>query len=68
MLDNITRSVPLTPEQLAADRAQLVARYQELNYFDGETPVFTCDDCGARFTCTLVFDLYNIDGDCLAEK
>lgn len=28
---------------------------------------FTCDDCGARFTCTLVFDMYNTNGDCLVS-
>ena len=29
---------------------------------------YTCDGCGARFTCPLVFDCYNTDGDCLMEK
>ena len=29
---------------------------------------FTCDGCGAKDTCIYVFDLYNTDGDCLAEK
>ena len=29
---------------------------------------FTCDTCGARFTCTLRFDPYNTDGDCLQDK
>ncbi len=64
-VDDITRTVPLTDAQLAADRAKIVAMYAE----HGEAiDAFTCDDCGARFTCTLVFDAYNTDGDCLAEK
>lgn len=29
---------------------------------------FTCDECGARQTCDFAFDVYNTDGDCLAEK
>ena len=29
---------------------------------------FTCDACDARFTCAFVFDGYNTNGDCLAEK
>lgn len=29
---------------------------------------FTCDDCGARFSCPCAFDAYNTDGDCLMEK
>jgi hypothetical protein len=29
---------------------------------------FTCDDCQAKRTCPYVFDPYNTDGDCLADK
>jgi hypothetical protein len=29
---------------------------------------YTCDTCSARFTCPLVFDDYNTDGDCLMSK
>jgi len=29
---------------------------------------FTCDECKSRFTCHYVFDAYNTDGDCLANK
>lgn len=36
----------------------------------GEPPrgEFTCDNCGAKYHCEYVFDWYNIDGDCIAEK
>ena len=65
MLDQITRKVPLTADELAADRARVVEMYKERV---GTIDKFTCDDCGARFVCVLVFDAYNTDGDCLAEK
>lgn len=29
---------------------------------------FTCDKCRERDDCDLVYDLYNIDGDCLWNK
>lgn len=29
---------------------------------------FTCDECSVRHECSLVFDGYNTDGDCLAMK
>jgi len=36
---------------------------------EGETTLkFTCDGCPSRFECEWVYDLYNTDGDCLAEK
>lgn len=49
-----------SPTQLAELRAY-VARE-----FGGHD--FTCDDCGARFSCPYAFDPYNTAGDCLAEK
>lgn len=58
--DRITLKVPFTPEVLADVRAHMV----DLTGIDK----FTCDECGARFRCALVFDAYNTDGDCLAEK
>jgi hypothetical protein len=29
---------------------------------------FTCNTCGAKDNCDWAFDLYNLSGDCLAEK
>lgn len=31
-------------------------------------PEYTCDDCQQVDKCEFAFDLYNTDGDCLAEK
>jgi hypothetical protein len=56
--------VPRTEEEIAALRARMVAAAAENGFSDD----FTCDKCGAKLTCTLAFDLYNTDGDCLAEK
>lgn len=64
-IDDIMRPERLTDEELAADRARLVSEYAAQGY---ETKSFTCDTCDARHVCLLAFDLYNLDGDCLAEK
>jgi len=29
---------------------------------------YTCDECSITRTCTLAYDLYNTNGDCLADK
>lgn len=55
-----------TPIRLTAIRAHS-------NDVNGGEPKggYTCDACGAcgaRFTCAFVFDGYNTNGDCLAEK
>jgi len=59
----LTRKVPLTDDQLNDLRAASTAHVEE-----GPPEAFTCDDCDARHRCTLVFDWYNTDGDCIAEK
>lgn len=57
---------PLTAEQLAALRKRRVAIASEMR---GEAPAeFTCDQCTLAPRCTLAFDAYNVDGDCLYEK
>lgn len=51
---------PLTEEQLVEYRAWMIE-------LDGDRK-FTCDDCNARHRCSLAFDEWNVDGDCLALK
>jgi hypothetical protein len=58
--EDLVRDEPLTDKDLE------ILRYRAVEDFSVEK--FTCDDCGARRTCELVFDPYNTDGDCLAEK
>lgn len=64
-VDEWTREVPLTPEELAAYRLQQIKWGDEL----GLSPdVFTCDNCALAPKCKLAFDGYNTDGDCLYSK
>lgn len=63
-------SPPLSEDQVVALRGIVVDLYKALN---GEKAIvlgggYTCDGCAARFTCPYLFDDYNTDGDCLAEK
>ncbi len=52
-----------TDEELVADRAAAIKKQR-----CEPDIVFTCDECGARWTCEYVFDSYNTHNDCLAEK
>lgn len=59
---------PLTPA-LSEERLQVLRSvFVELYGEDMKSKSFTCDDCGLRATCPLVFDLYNTEGDCLMDK
>lgn len=62
MPHNITRP-KILEEQLQKERAEALPLIQE---YDNDK--FTCDECGARYTCIFVFDPYNTNDDCLAEK
>lgn len=61
--DEVLRTGPYTPETLTERRAQALAR-EGVGTFEH----FTCDECGAAAVCPFVFDSYNTNGDCLAEK
>ena len=63
--NDIMRDDPLTPAELAYDRERVVRLYAREGI---SISTFTCDDCAARFKCKMAFDVYNTDGDCLAEK
>lgn len=58
---------PITQEQLAEFRKNLAEHVKE--HWDmpavGE---LTCDKCGLASVCSLVFDAYNTNGDCLYDK
>ena len=59
-------AVALTPDELTKDRAAQVAGIQQ---DEGMAPErFTCDECPLVRRCSLAFDSYNTDGDCLYEK
>lgn len=60
MDDLITKNPPWTEDELKKLRASMVEQF--------DIQSFTCDECGAKSKCQLVFDPYNEGGDCLAEK
>lgn len=59
-------AVPLTDEQLAADRERIRSWHTE--HFGPAPERFTCDDCAMAPRCSLAFDSYNTEGDCLYDK
>jgi len=66
-LRNFMDPVARTKKQLAEHRRAVLLAAEKIAR--GPTPAsFTCDDCELAPRCTLVFDLYNTDGDCLLEK
>ncbi len=55
-----------TPEMLARIRKESLSLVSpDFTDFNG---FFTCDNCVSAPTCAYVFDAYNTNGDCLAEK
>lgn len=38
-----------------------------LSKHDLKVEDFTCHECKYKTACPLAFDLYNVDGDCLAK-
>lgn len=64
---HLLREVPTkSPEALRKLRGEIVREVQESEHF--VLLRFTCDDCALGATCPFVFDPYNTDGDCLADK
>ena len=59
------RETPLTDEEVKNLRERALAGYEKAGYCPDK---FTCDDCEDKNRCTLAFDLYNTDGDCLMMK
>lgn len=54
-----------TDELLQSLREGLLQYYKEMNM---STPrSITCDECAERRTCVVVYDLYNVNGDCLMK-
>jgi len=53
------------PQSLDEMRIRIIEWLNQNNYpFES----LTCDDCKDRFTCKFVYDPYNTNGDCLANK
>jgi len=63
--EKFLRKEPLTDEALAE------LRKRRIKGADGYMTIeswFTCDNCKLNRRCTLAFDPYNLDGDCLLDK
>jgi len=60
------RKEPLTLEQLAAYRKAQVEQVAKV--LKNVPEKFTRDGCGLAGVCTLAFDAYNTNGDCLYDK
>lgn len=60
----------MLPPDIAAKRAEPVRVKLAVicNRPADPKQVVTCEGCGANDNCEFVWDLYNTDGDCLAEK
>lgn len=57
---------PRTPAQISKLRAESKVHLDII--YGHIVDVFTCDDCTAAQTCSLAFDGYNTNGDCLLSK
>ena len=62
--DSYTLACPRTEEELNAYRTAIDTAAQADGYAAGDN----CDGCARRHVCTLVYDPYNTDGDCLYIK
>lgn len=52
--------IAMSPAEVA-ERRKMMAEFNEVDKY-------TCDDCSQAPICTLAFDSYNTNGDCLYEK
>jgi lysozyme family protein len=61
---------PVTAEFLAKERKRSLEIFAQYNTDGEESEIteFTCDGCGHAPCCSLAFDHYNTNGDCLASK
>lgn len=57
----------LNEKELQKLRDRLHNENVDLGYASQEDK-YTCDDCPVKHDCDFVFDAYNLNGDCLAEK
>jgi hypothetical protein len=64
------RVVPYSPRELRLYRDLIRNHYAlyEIGFFTECEGEFTCDDCNIACWCTLVYDAYNTNGDCLLSK
>ena len=56
--------------QLQAQREKVSRQVYKSSLIESKEPVehYTCFGCNLACSCEFAFHLYNLDGDCLAEK
>lgn len=67
-LQTWTRTEPLDDDGLARIRDVFETWHRTNPGTNGIVPECTCEKCPENRTCTLAFDMYNTDGDCLRDK
>lgn len=68
--------LPVSAEALAEQRRAALRHHLVMLHHPEDVPAdaevrdveFTCDKCEWAPSCELAFDLYNTNGDCLADK
>lgn len=63
-----TRREPLDDDGLFRIKSEYEQWYRNSPTANGATPPCTCETCADNRICTLAFDEYNTDGDCLRGK
>jgi len=58
------RKVPLNTDQISAFSDGIKHDLTDMGY---SFKYITCDKCDINATCTVAFDIYNTDGDCLLK-
>lgn len=66
-LNTGTRSEPISDDDLGVLCSSFESWYRNVPGNAGDVPICTCVGCSDNRTCTLAFDVYNTDGDCLRD-
>lgn len=66
--EQYVREVPLTQAQLEHEQSVALVIAKEYRRPLLQLFQYTCHDCPGRRWCTLAYDLYNTQGDCLLAK
>lgn len=52
----------------AVSKERLLAMNRKFDLKYGDEKEYTCHECADNKTCDYAWDLYNINGECIAEK
>jgi len=66
MKDPWTLKRPRTEKEMEALRKEAIDLTHKFITFKNKT--YTCDNCDRKHVCTLAYDAYNTNGDCIYVK